>query len=96
MPDRDKQTSTFAFDAESWITCVGQPIILHKVFRQKDQGEQTSACRARPEAQLYICAAFVDMLNSMRLGQLTPETVDVFMRLSRKVTYEDGIDPTDL
>ncbi|EPT04425.1 hypothetical protein FOMPIDRAFT_1093749, partial [Fomitopsis schrenkii] len=77
VPDRDKQSATFAFDAESWDACVGQPVILHKVFRQKDQ-------------------AFVDMLNSMRFGHLTPETVTTFMQLSRKVTYDDGIDPTDL
>lgn len=41
-------------------------------------------------------AAFVDMLNSMRFGHLTPETVAAFTQLSRKVTYDDGIDPTDL
>ncbi|KAI0733984.1 hypothetical protein C8Q72DRAFT_771378, partial [Fomitopsis betulina] len=77
VPDRDKPAATFAFDAESWDACVGKPVILHKVFRQKDQ-------------------AFVDMLNSMRFGHLTPETVAAFTQLSRKVTYDDGIDPTDL
>ncbi|KAH9853029.1 hypothetical protein C2E23DRAFT_702041, partial [Lenzites betulinus] len=29
--------ATFAFDAESWARCVGPPVILTKVFRQKDQ-----------------------------------------------------------
>lgn len=28
---------TFAFDAESWVRCVGKPILLTHVFRQKDQ-----------------------------------------------------------
>ncbi|KAH7912988.1 hypothetical protein BJ138DRAFT_1147009 [Hygrophoropsis aurantiaca] len=29
--------SVFAFDAESWSRCIKRPIILSKVFRQKDQ-----------------------------------------------------------
>ncbi|KAI0374521.1 hypothetical protein BV20DRAFT_936111, partial [Pilatotrama ljubarskyi] len=29
--------ATFAFDAESWSRCVGPPVVLTKVFRQKDQ-----------------------------------------------------------
>ncbi|KAI0336180.1 hypothetical protein GY45DRAFT_1238914 [Cubamyces sp. BRFM 1775] len=29
--------ATFAFDAKSWSRCVGPPVILTRVFRQKDQ-----------------------------------------------------------
>ncbi|KAI0666295.1 hypothetical protein C8Q78DRAFT_984565, partial [Trametes maxima] len=29
--------ATFAFDAKSWNRCVGPPVILTQVFRQKDQ-----------------------------------------------------------
>ncbi|TFY70117.1 hypothetical protein EVJ58_g60 [Rhodofomes roseus] len=50
------------------------------------------ACVGRP----VVLRPFVDMLNSMRFGHLTPETIVEFKKLSRKVTYDDGIDPTDL
>ncbi|KAI8995451.1 hypothetical protein BD414DRAFT_409642, partial [Trametes punicea] len=29
--------ATFAFDAESWSRCVGPPVVLMRVFRQRDQ-----------------------------------------------------------
>ena len=41
-------------------------------------------------------AAFVDMLNAMRFGQLSPEMIQAFRGLSREVTYSDGIEPTEL
>lgn len=40
MPERRNGIpvpSTFAFESESWDRCVGKPVILNKVFRQKDQ-----------------------------------------------------------
>ena len=39
---------------------------------------------------------FIDMLNAMRFGKLTPETIQAFARLNRRVKYDDGIEPTDL
>lgn len=42
VPDKDKGApvpSTFAFNAETWDACIGRPVCLKKVFRQKDQGE---------------------------------------------------------
>jgi hypothetical protein len=30
---------TFAFDAESWLKCLGTPMTLKHVFRQRDQGK---------------------------------------------------------
>lgn len=39
---------------------------------------------------------FVDMLNAMRYGNLTPEASARFYALSREVTYDDGIEPTEL
>ncbi|GJE87831.1 ATP-dependent DNA helicase PIF1 [Phanerochaete sordida] len=39
---------------------------------------------------------FVDMLNAMRFGKLLPETIEAFKKLSRRVTYTDNIEPTDL
>jgi hypothetical protein len=31
-------TPTFAFDAKAWGPCIGHPVTLTRVFRQKDQG----------------------------------------------------------
>ncbi|GJE85923.1 ATP-dependent DNA helicase PIF1 [Phanerochaete sordida] len=39
---------------------------------------------------------FVDYLNQLRMGEVTPEALAFFQRLSRPVTYGDGIRPTEL
>jgi len=39
---------------------------------------------------------FVDMLNAMRFGELDAKTTEEFKKLSRSVTYTDGIGPTQL
>lgn len=36
------------------------------------------------------------MLNEMRFGKLTRESIQEFMKLSRGIKYEDGIEPTEL
>jgi hypothetical protein len=30
--------ATYAFDAKTWQQCVGRPVVLSRVFRQKDNG----------------------------------------------------------
>lgn len=35
--DGAKIPPIFAFDAEAWNDCIGPPVMLSKVFRQKDQ-----------------------------------------------------------
>jgi len=81
VPDRgprgEEIPATFAFEANSWNRCVGQPMNLTQVFRQKDQ-------------------AFVDMLNAIRFGKTSVSTARAFRQLSRRVTYDDGIEPTEL
>lgn len=39
---------------------------------------------------------FVDMLNEMRFGRLTPKSIAKFKSLSRAIQYEDGLDATEL
>ena len=39
---------------------------------------------------------FVDMLNEMRFGRLTPESIRTFESLSRPLKMDDGIEPTEL
>ena len=36
------------------------------------------------------------MLNAMRLGQMNDDVIAAFQQLSRPVTYDDGIEPTEL
>lgn len=39
---------------------------------------------------------FVDMLSSMRIGQLTPQLITRFKQLSRPLVYDDGIEASVL
>lgn len=39
---------------------------------------------------------FVTMLNEMRFGKMTPDSVRKFASLSRQIKYDDGIEPTEL
>lgn len=39
---------------------------------------------------------FVDMLSSMRIGQLSPQLITRFRQLSRPLVYEDGIEASVL
>ena len=91
--------SAFAFEAESWESCIGRPYFLNKVFRQKEQGrcflaEIVGCLELKP--MLYCFLVFVDILNSMRFGNMTSVTIQRLHALSREIQYQDGILPTDL
>jgi hypothetical protein len=87
--------ATFAFDAESWSTCIPKPIFLTQVFRQKDNS--TVMLDFYPLCGCsHLPAAFVDILASMRTGVLTAAHVEQLQRLSRPLYYADGIEPTEL
>ena len=98
VPGRDQTgkqiTPKFAFDAASWNACVGPPVTLTRVFRQKDQGLTLLVLVTAPSH--VVDAAFVDMLNAMRFGKLDAKTTQAFKALSRPVVYTDGIEPTEL
>ncbi|KAK9478350.1 PIF1-like helicase-domain-containing protein [Lipomyces japonicus] len=64
--------------------------------------EATSWSKAIPET---ICLTqvfrqkdqeFVDMLNEMRLGQISQSSISKFRQLSRKLNHADGLEPTEL
>ncbi|KAF5387400.1 hypothetical protein D9757_005787 [Collybiopsis confluens] len=40
--------------------------------------------------------AFVNMLNEMRFGRLSQQSIGKFRSLSRNIVYEDGLGPTEL
>ena len=40
--------------------------------------------------------AFIDMLNEMRFGNLSPKSIQSFKRLSRSIEYEGDLVATEL
>ena len=89
----DGKPVRFAFDAQSWCPCMGPPVILTKVFRQKEQSTFLSACC---QERSLTSSAFVDMLNEMRFGKLSQESIERFKSLSRELPFDDGIAATEL
>ncbi|KAA1082751.1 hypothetical protein PGT21_050071 [Puccinia graminis f. sp. tritici] len=41
-------------------------------------------------------STFIDMLNEMRMGELTRDSIQRFYKLSRELNFGDGIEPTEL
>lgn len=82
----------FCFEAQTWDETINMSVNLTKVFRQKDPRElqRLSICIAADEP------GFIDMLNEMRFGKLSPQSIAAFKALSRPIHYDDGIDPTEL
>ena len=70
---------------------------IHTTFR-KSSGRKI---RVRFPISWSFCAQtskieFVDMLNEMRFGRLTPSSIAKFRSLSRAIEYDDGLDATEL
>ena len=87
------QAVKFAFEAPTWSQTIKKTINLTQVFRQRDEG------------WLYLTyspplltnpAEFVEMLNQMRFGRLTPACIEKFKSLNRPLQFNDGIVPTEL
>jgi ATP-dependent DNA helicase PIF1 len=85
----------FAFEAEWWGKTVKKTFNLTKVFRQKDQGLFPCALLLHYK-RFYTATEFVDMLNEMRFGALSPRSIQKFKSLSRSIEYQDGLGPTEL
>lgn len=83
----------FAFEAGMWNQTIKHTLNLTKVFRQKDQG-QCSLEGIRHTRSAYV--EFIDMLNEMRCGRLTLQSILKFRSLSREIEYGDGLGPTEL
>lgn len=94
VPDYDSKDRgvKFAFDATTWSTAIHHTIGLTEVFRQKDPG---TSLQMHQGTQL-IKTVFANMLNEMRLGKITEETIKAFRKLSRPIEFEDALDATEL
>ena len=85
----------FAFEARLWNETIKRTFNLTKVFRQRDQG----ICLfniSNPKVLTAVVVEFVDMLNEMRFGKLSDNSIAKFKSLSRAVQFDDGIAPTEL
>jgi len=89
-----QKSAQFAFEAISWDSCIGSPMMLKKVFRQKDQSMFFSVLINF--GRQHIIVAFARMLNEMRYGKMQESTIQIFKALDRELIYIDGIQPTDM
>lgn len=46
--------------------------------------------------ELYCGIEFAQMLNEMRLGQISEQTVQTFKSLARPLQFDDGLEVTEL
>ena len=91
VPDYGR-IAKFAFDAATWNTSIEHTIGLTQVFRQKDPGMFVYPTIAF----LLTRKVFANMLNEMRLGRLTPKSIDSFRKLNRSLSFGDDFQATEL
>lgn len=92
VPDSGR-AARFAFDAGTWNTAIEHTIALHHVFRQKDPS-QWSEFILFHETDYFI--AFANMLNEMREGRLTSQSIQTFRTLERPLHFDDTMEATEL
>lgn len=95
VPDSGK-VAKFAFDAHSWPSTIVHTIGLTQVFRQRDPGKFPLDSSIVSGNSWMHGAVFANILNEMRLGSLSEDSVGFFRRLTREVPYNDGIEATEL
>lgn len=61
----------FAFDSKTWETCIGPPVMLTRVFRQKDQGTFCETCGSIPLTYLIHSFRGHAESNALRLHGVT-------------------------
>ncbi|KAM7189155.1 PIF1-like helicase domain containing protein [Naviculisporaceae sp. PSN 640] len=98
VPDHGskQRDSKFAFDAATWSTSIDHTIGLTEVFRQRDPGKLFPCAGNGQNRRLTRDTVFANMLNEMRLGKISQETVNTFRALSRKPEFDDGLEVTEL
>ena len=93
VPDSGR-VAKFAFDAATWTTSINHTIGLTQVFRQKDPG--ISLFSVSMISANIISEDFANMLNEMRLGKLSQKSILTFHSLSRKLSFKDDFEATEL
>ncbi len=96
VPDNGR-IARFAFEASTWPTTIDCTIGLTQIFRQKDPGKLRRKALFLAAPLTFVCdVVFAGMLNEMRVGRLTEQSISTFRGLSRPIVYEDGLDATEL
>jgi ATP-dependent DNA helicase PIF1 len=87
------KASGFAFEAQTWPSVMKKTVVLNHVFRQKDQGKSVQCAISI----ITSCTSlvFIDVLNEMRIGQLSAQALELFKSLDRPLP-ESKIEPAEL
>lgn len=93
VPDSGR-VAKFAFDAATWDTAIEHTIGLTQIFRQKDPGGLHISLLPRSSRLIWV--VFANMLNEMRLGKLSQQSIDAFRLLSRPLDFGDELHETEL
>ncbi len=84
----------FAFECDAWKACIGHTVSLTRVFRQKDN---SSCFYTVGWCWNSVIIEFVQLLNEMRQGSITPLAIESFRALSRPIVSNDSVlPPTEL
>jgi ATP-dependent DNA helicase PIF1 len=75
------------------VTKSGQPTFA---FEAKSWGECIDATVNLTKVFRQRDTEFIDMLNEMRFGELSRDSISKFIKLKREPKYTDGIEPTEL
>lgn len=90
---KDSTARQFAFESESWKKLFRHTYTLTSVFRQADPSKQVLCSLG---FAVTSGAAFVRILNSMRVGELDEECVARIRALERPLSFTDGVEVTEL
>lgn len=94
VPDNNTRDTKFAFEAATWDTSIDHTIGLTEVFRQKDPGMFLNLRKTVMYTDFSL--VFAQMLNEMRLGRISDETVKSFKSMSRPLQSDQGLEVTEL
>ncbi len=89
----------FAFECQAWEKTIQHIAILREVFRQKDSRELSlfGFVRAKVPAHHRHGLDFVELLNELRKGHISPFAQQTFTSLSRSLPpLSSGVLPTEL
>lgn len=97
VPEGNKQRDVkFAFDAATWNMSIDHTIGLTEVFRQRDPGRTYMVSEWMWYMLNVLPLVFAEMLNEMRLGRISERTIRNFQSLSRPLSFDDGLEVTEL
>lgn len=91
----------FAFQSDAWKESIERTVTLTQVFRQKDSGKSAAQRREIMQCIRVLThhvrtADFVSLLNELRRGEISAATQRILTGLSRPLSQDDGILPTQL